>query len=393
MKNLNELLKSHIEYLSIDCYSRHCGSESEKKAADYIENYFRSLGLSVRREYYPVRGWRFGNFRLENLTKNRTVRDIVPCFFSAGVDVTGVPLIIETADPSAYSKLDVVGRICFIKDPSGFVFEKNAAAEELERLGAAAVIFISTGTYAPSTKIVRSPYISRIACASVGCIGTNDILYNRDDTYRFYMDAEPFDTESCNVIATLGEGTAKGVFGAHYDTAPCLAGAGDNASGTAMLLECARLLRDTNPGMTVEFAAFSAEEYIPKCIVDGTYNIEGFPPGSGNYVDKHRSEDIRWYINLDDYGILTGTPYFALGNAEKLPSLNYRYPTKPTGYPSDDKSFGYAGIPTIFLSENMIFRNLHTPLDTIDKLDIPKIGEGVLTITDIYDQLIAANRA
>ena len=57
------------------------------------------------------------------------------------------------------------------------------------------------------------------------------------------------------------------VLGAHYDSYGgatgsflCAPGADDNASGTAAVLECARLLRDARLERTVEFVLFDAEE-------------------------------------------------------------------------------------------------------------------------------------
>src|SRR5579871_6875212 len=47
---------------------------------------------------------------------------------------------------------------------------------------------------------------------------------------------------------------------AHFDTVPASPGADDNASGVAVLLECARAMRDHAPRGTVGFVAFNAEE-------------------------------------------------------------------------------------------------------------------------------------
>jgi aminopeptidase YwaD len=71
-----------------------------------------------------------------------------------------------------------------------------------------------------------------------------------------------------NVIATMpGAGATPDIYilGAHYDSvAPGSSfepGADDNGSGTAALLECARILAGRRLAATVRFIAFSAEEY------------------------------------------------------------------------------------------------------------------------------------
>src|SRR5436190_14041311 len=63
-----------------------------------------------------------------------------------------------------------------------------------------------------------------------------------------------------NVVAWRpGKGPTM-VVGAHYDSAPGSGGADDNASGTAVLLELARLAPSWSAGRPIEFAAFTTEE-------------------------------------------------------------------------------------------------------------------------------------
>ncbi len=372
-------VKAHMKKLCLDCGSRHCGSDGEKQAALYIEEYWKSLGLDVRREEYPVRGWNCRSYSLFNVTKNRPVSSVIANYFSASCDVTGVPVIYDGSKP--FAELDVKDKIVFIKKIGGRVVDRCDMAKELEDLGAAAAIFMSTGhtDTAPSSKIVRSAYISKIATLAAAKQGVYDIIANPNDTYRLTVDAEPFDTTVYNVIAKIGSGDVKGVYGAHFDTAPLTQGAGDNAAGTAVLMETARLLRDYDPGMTVEFAAFSAEEYIP--------NRGGCPPGSADYVNRHKDEDIRWFYNTDDCGLILGTPEFEISHREKLPEVNYCLNTIEATLAGDDKAFSLAGIPTIWLYDRQTFRNLHTSDDTIETVDMDKLAKFAEISADMIRQL------
>src|SRR3989441_6522379 len=64
-----------------------------------------------------------------------------------------------------------------------------------------------------------------------------------------------------NVIAALGpESEERVVVGAHYDAFRGFPGADDNASGVAGVLELARILGASPPGMRVELVAYSLEE-------------------------------------------------------------------------------------------------------------------------------------
>lgn len=113
------------------------------------------------------------------------------------------------------------------------------------------------------------------------------------------------ETTQRNVIATLpGSDPDAGiiVIGAHYDSrtidlmdvntpAP---GANDNASGTSVVIELARVMADETPRATIVFIAFSAEE-VGKI-------------GSIHYAQQalQRGDDIRAMICLDTVGNAIG---------------------------------------------------------------------------------------
>jgi alkaline phosphatase isozyme conversion protein len=94
---------------------------------------------------------------------------------------------------------------------------------------------------------------------------------------------------SANVIAVKAGQSTKGIIvGAHYDSIPVGKGADDNASGVAVMLEAAELVKDLQTPYTIHFVAFGAEE-------------AGLD-GSGYYVRKMSAADIQntvGMINLD----------------------------------------------------------------------------------------------
>ncbi len=375
-------LKNHIRALCLEYPSRHAGSAGERASADYIEKYCRSLGYDVVSEYYPVRGWDYQSMEFR-LASGETVPGATACYFSGPCGVKGKPFIVPaeaSAHPEELEKLDVKGRLCFLMPFPGSVFARNKAAETLEKLGAAAAVFVTTGhtDAAPSSKFVRSPFINTIAAASVNCVGAAFILSHRDEEVVLTMDAHPYDTLARNVIARRGNGPKRGVLGAHFDASPLIQGAGDNASGTAILLELARVIDTFPEDYTIDFAAFSAEEYIP-------YD---YPPGSGSYVRYHEKEDIRWLLNIDDYGVFFGNSQFAVGHGELLEGLKYPLPDVKATQSGDDKPFFHAGIPTVWLYQKKMFQYLHTACDTVETLDYPEMARGVYYMKEIYDQII-----
>ena len=372
-------LRAHVEAIVGDHPTRHAGSEGDYAAADYIEGVFRSLGLTVIREEYPVRGWRYRSASFTDLTDGKAVPGFTACYFSASCDVTGTLLVLEDMPAEG---VDVSGRICFIKLLEAGVFRINAIAEELEHRGAAAAVFVTWGhcQVAPSTKRVRSPFIERIATLSVNAAGAFHLAAHPNHVYHLTVDAEPYDTVAYNVIGRRDGGARKVVFGGHYDASPLIPGAADDASGTAMVLETARLFADYKGDCTLDFVAFSAEEYIAK----------DYPPGSGDYVMRHKDEGILFLMNYDDYGVFFATPHWEIGNADFLPS-SVELPTyAPASGSGDDKAFIAAGIPTVWLCDKKHFRTLHTALDTIDTCDFPKMAEGALICYDLALRLMNA---
>ena len=72
-------------------------------------------------------------------------------------------------------------------------------------------------------------------------------------------DGDPI--HSANVVAVkIGRSAQELIVGAHYDSAEVGLGADDNASGVAVMLEAAQLIRDIATPYTIRFIAFGAEE-------------------------------------------------------------------------------------------------------------------------------------
>lgn len=103
-----------------------------------------------------------------------------------------------------------------------------------------------------------------------------------------------------NVVATLdGSDSARPwvVVGAHFDSTPATAGADDNASAVAAMLEVARLLAGWRPAVTVQFVGFNLEE---------VYSL--WPPvyriGSRAYVEwlKARAQQVAGALVLEMVG-------------------------------------------------------------------------------------------
>ncbi len=193
-----------------------------------------------------------------------------------------------------------------------------------------------------------------------------------------------FGCDSRNVIATKNGDLYPDRFiivGGHYDAVvydggdPAIyaPGADDNASGTAMAMEIARVLAGTQTKLSVRFIAFGAEE-------------QGML-GSWYYVNDalYRDENIEYMVNADMIGNLADNYLnFALrcnqggqGYGQVLSDLAQEYttliPEMEIGefYGSDQYPFDQSGFRTIYSEEGDFSPNWHYQSDIIDNIDIP----------------------
>ena len=203
-----------------------------------------------------------------------------------------------------------------------------------------------------------------------------------------------------NVIATLaGSQSSAGeiVICAHYDsyTSPATAapGADDNASGTAAVLEMARILKVNGyvPKRTIRFIAFGAEElglvgsahyatsaYAAKRAIDQVQNYDMIaycPAGAARQIN------VIWYDNARDL-------------AERDSSVIRRYttltPVLSTSYRSQSDSYPFAsrGYKAFFNIEATLTPDYHTAHDSTTRLnmgfasEVARSGLALLLETD-----------
>ena len=208
------------------------------------------------------------------------------------------------------------------------------------------------------------------------------------------------------------------IVGAHYDSVSGCPGANDNASGVAGLIEAARLLSNNKLSRTVRFVAFVNEE----------------PPffqtsrmGSLVYAtrSRQRGEKIIAMLSLETIGYYSdevGSQRYPFPFSFFYPNVanfigfvgnlssrglvrraiatfreNTPFPSEGTAAPgwvtgvgwSDHWSFWKAGYPAIMITDTALFRYdyYHTPADTPDKIDYPRMARVVNGIAHIINGL------
>ena len=205
-----------------------------------------------------------------------------------------------------------------------------------------------------------------------------------------------------NVIARFGPQTPQRiVVGAHYDVRGPFAGADDNASGTAGLLELARLLRRRTLPMGVDLVFYPREE------------VGGM--GSEIHAGSLAIAEVRAMIALEMIGCFAGAQKFPLGFLRLLYPERGDYivvvgrprdlavtrvvkrglasagvPVESINAPesipgignSDHRNYWLRGMTAVMVTDTAWYRNprYHTAQDTPDTLDyvsMARVVEGI----------------
>lgn len=237
--------------------------------------------------------------------------------------------------------------------------------------------------------------------------GIAEFIENKFKEFGYIVEIDEFSYQGRiykNIIATAeGINSKKNwlIIGAHYDSAVDSPGADDNGSGISVMLEVARVLRNTPFIKNLKFVAFTLEEPQPfsmnfligsshfvKKMKRLKYKYEAIILESVGYSSKKEgSQHLPAFVKGPSVGDFLGVignkksiPLLRLFDEAKkaVPTLNlitYKAPMNgwlviETRF-SDHAPFWNAGYQAVMLTDTAMFRNpyYHTPWDTPDKLD------------------------
>jgi len=195
-------------------------------------------------------------------------------------------------------------------------------------------------------------------------------LAGRDVQMTVRASIDEIEVTSQNVVGRAGA-SCEVYLGAHYDSVPAGPGANDNASGTALLLEIARVQRAD--GVCV--VAFGAEEI-------GLF-------GSQAFVDAHDVSGARLMLNFDMAGRLDGPIIVgdaalteeildALAGAGEFPIAAGVFPPFAS---SDHVSFSEVGVPSVTITSGDD-PAIHTSEDEVGRISVATL-ETMLGIVDV----------
>lgn len=259
----SDKVMDHIEHLSVDIGPREAGSNAEKAGAEYIKNVMKSYGYDTTIEEAP-RGNRVKpQLKVISDDNKEIPLRVVNGSPQTGEDgITGNVYDVGVGQPDDFTK-DVENNIALIQNGVIPAWDKVKNAVDA---GAAGVIiydnresynlpYLSIGSQKSSipvvgiTKTEGESLLSQISEVELEIQLSIQTLTNQK-TLNVIAVKKPKDVDNPEIIYV----------GSHLDSVPFAPGANDNASGTATLMELARVFKDYDGDKELRFAAFGGEE-------------------------------------------------------------------------------------------------------------------------------------
>lgn len=315
---------------------RPSGTPEEAAAAEHIAAALQAYGYdtSLQPFEYSV------EYRYAQIFLSDTEDVAASHFHGSSAEAVEGPLLRIEGDggPGDYQGLDASGAVVIV-DRGGLTFTEKAQ-QAVDARAAALIIINNDNSWLVGD---LAGYRSPIPILAVPRVLGISLTYRVPQTVSISPSQGATD-RSQNVLARRTGATCNVIVGAHYDTVYRTAGFNDNSSGTALMLEFARIYADRAAAAHLCFVAFGGEEV-------GIY-------GSQEYVRQLQTSgeisEVRYMLNLDAIG--AGSQFLIIFVDPSLRSLT-RQLLEQLGLPSGDLThagvadsapFQEAGVKTFF---------------------------------------------
>lgn len=327
--------------------SRVAGTPTTEKALAYLSQEYQKAGYitEVQSFTYDKFEDRGSSLSIDgNTVSGRALNGSLPGNPTA--PLVAVPNLGRTKD---FAIVDVAGKIAVVKRGEIRFSEK---AQNAVAAGAIGLIIVNN---APNNFWGTLGADIPIPVLSLGGERGAFLLENTSENFSevtLNVDTVRRSVTGRNLIARTAESTQPQILlGGHYDSVSESPGANDNASGTAVVLDLARRLAQTDRARDVWFVAFDGEE-------DGLH-------GSRAFVEAATPEflsQLKGMVNFDMVGV---NSELKVSGTASLTNLMQSYPLFSIAgvrVGSDHIPFKNAGVPVLFLTRGL-HPEYHTPED------------------------------
>lgn len=359
-----------------------------RAAAAYIESVFRRCGMAVELQEFACPAWEeLGAWLcMQNSALPIAANTYSPsCLVSAHVMPLHTLAELEAADLQGKLAVLYGDLVRTPLPPKAWSFksaEEARVVELLEEKRPAAVLTVQSRLGEVERLIEDWEFTlpSATVSAQVGAM----LLEKAGEQARVRIDARKSMSVTSNVIGRLpGASLEQIVLCAHYDTKVDTPGAGDNASGVAVMLTLAEHFCRQEQLHSLEFVAFTNEEYLPL--------------GDDEYVRRRGDtfDQVLAVLNFDAVGLRDGTNTVAGFNLpaamrHDVEQVTASFPEVAWAEPwpqSNHSTFALRGVPSLAFTAQVETPHYHLRSDTIDTISRERLDEMVLLGGKIVEAL------
>lgn len=399
--------RSIVDTLASSMSGRGYVRNGDGKAADYIVNEFKKMGLKS----YPK------SYLQEFTTPVNTFPGAMHLIINGKTLNPGEDFLIDPTSPAVEGNFEAVslsaedfldeGQLIFkLKDSFGKFLVIGAfdradfSDEELEKIDEI-IYFLKYNENSPAVGTIVLSYEKLTWSAAISQSASPvftikvDSLYEPVEKIAVEVDAQFIKTyKSQNVVGYVAGKSDDSliVMTAHYDhlgmmgAATMFPGANDNASGVAMLLNLAQYYTENEPDFTIVFIAFAGEEL-------GLL-------GSNHFTEKplFPLKKIKFLINFDISGtgeegiqVVNGSVY--KDKFDKLQSINdtenllQQVKIRGEACHSDHCMFYRKGVPSFFIYTLGGIQAYHDIYDKAETLPLTEFEDYFILVTKFIDAL------
>jgi len=351
-----------MERLVKEIGNRESGTDSERKAAQQIKTWYEEMGLAnVRLEEFEVQTSLVRKEEASLPDGTRLKCAAVGNSLSTppeGVEAEVVMLESTSQETlrTIQNKITVLNAVLYQKD-----FSRVLKAKPL------ALIYPSHAPLAPTIyRSVRAEFVEKENVPAVS-MAHDDVLnvLKGQKRLRITTEVKRMTAKSQNVLGEVpGIIEDEGILVCgHYDTVRSVMGAHDNAAGTAMVLELARIFAGEKINRSLQVAAFGSEELGLR--------------GSFHYAENsENTQNLKLCLDYDVHGILLGNLSATVLGPKDLESF-LNFTAKELGTPlqvtsdlgmggSDHMPLAFYGVPSVMLSRaGGAAQIMHTDLEDL----------------------------
>jgi aminopeptidase YwaD len=380
IKHINvENIYNHVNVLAQS--PRVAGTEDEKKAVDYIQKQFEAYGYETSLQ--PFTFWGYKDADVFTLSVNGDeLSDVHTFTYGVNGQVEGEIVYAGLGKREDVANVELDGKIALIKRGELSFAEKvvNAA-----KAGAKGVLIFN---HSPGTLngTLGGPDESFVPALALTKEQGEAIIAQLDNDQRVTASiqiegAETTESTSYNVEAKRAASHKNKdtnqiiIVGAHHDSVEGAPGANDDASGTAVTLELARVMAKLPTDTELRFVTFGAEENG----LIGSYEY-------ANSLSEDERDRAVGMLQMDMVGSKDAGElimYTIDGEQNTVTDLGASAGARLNGEPvaygkegrSDHEPFHMAGIPAALFIHAPVEPWYHSPEDTIDKISKEKLQD------------------